>query len=611
MKDHHLRSHLLLSFFLLILFIVLIIGVFAYYFVQNDVISRGQRQVTTAINSAQSVYSEYIDQIGTLMDVAGENCDLNELKKTLDLDYIYEVPAQESDKLTSEIARKAAKGEKTGGTRIIAFEELKLRLPNEADDLTIKIIDTPKSRPCSLKELKSVMAIEYAIPIYGSSNEIKKIRCAGRIINKDFSIIDRIHGLVFEKRTYKNKPTGTVTIFQDDVRISTNVLNNQNKRAIGTRVSQEVYQKTVLQGRSFRDRAFVVTDWYLTHYEPIKNINDEIIGILYVGILEMPFNDLKRNVLLVFGGVIVLSVALAFLLAYFLVMRVVTPVENLIEAKNRLSEGDLEHRISIKSHICEFNQLFNSFNQMAEKVHQRDITLQSAKERAEDLNRRYVDLLGFVSHEFKGILSSVILNVYSLRQGLLGPVSPVQETTLDSIANNLDYLTGTVKNFLNLSRLENNRLETHKSRLHIKANLFDVSLEAFYSQIKKKNIEVINNIEPEAVIEADPSLMQVVANNLVNNAVKYGREDGRIILSSKQDGSETVITVYNDGKPISEEDIGKLFKKFSRVLYEGMEKIKGSGIGLFITKEIIEKHGGRIWVEPGKKGNSFIFTLKS
>jgi signal transduction histidine kinase len=102
-----------------------------------------------------------------------------------------------------------------------------------------------------------------------------------------------------------------------------------------------------------------------------------------------------------------------------------------------------------------------------------------------------------------------------------------------------------------------------------------------------------------------------VANNLVNNAVKYGNENGRIILSSKQSNDEITVTVYNDGKPIAEQDVDKLFKKFSRVIYEGMERVKGSGIGLFITKEIIEKHGGRIWVEPGKKGNSFIFTLKS
>jgi two-component system, NtrC family, sensor kinase len=611
MKDHHLRSHLLVSFFLLILFIVLVIGLFAYYFVQNDVISRGQRQVTTAINSAHSVYSEYISDMGKLMSVAGENNDLKDIQSALELDYIFEVPAAETESLVSDIAKKAAQGTKTGGTRIIPYEQLKSILPEKAQTFKIDIIDTPKSRPCRLRELKDVMAMEYAIPIYSTDGKLKSVRYGGRIINRDFSITDRMHGLVFEKRTYKNKPIGTVTIFQDDVRISTNVLNNNNKRAIGTRVSEEVYKRTVLEGQSFRDRAFVVTDWYLTHYEPIRDISGKIIGILYVGILEMPFNDLKRNVLLVFGGVIILSIALAFMLAYFLVMRAVHPVENLVEAKNRLSEGDLEHRISIQSHICEFNQLFNSFNQMAEKLHQRDITLKAAKERAEDLNKRYIDLLGFVSHEFKGILSSVILNVYSLRQGLLGPISPVQENTLDSIAGNLDYLTSTVKNFLNLSRLENDRLETHKSRLHVKENLFDVSLEAFYSQIKKKNMQVTNNIDPDAVIEADPSLMQVVANNLVNNAVKYGNENGRIILSSKQSNDEITVTVYNDGKPIAEQDVDKLFKKFSRVIYEGMERVKGSGIGLFITKEIIEKHGGRIWVEPGKKGNSFIFTLKS
>jgi len=70
------------------------------------------------------------------------------------------------------------------------------------------------------------------------------------------------------------------------------------------------------------------------------------------------------------------------------------------------------------------------------------------------------------------------------------------------------------------------------------------------------------------------------------------------------------IEVYNDGRPISAIDIDKLFKKFSRLDYEGEEKAKGTGIGLFITKEIIIHHGGKIRVEPKEKGNSFIFQLE-
>ncbi|MBN2831265.1 MAG: cache domain-containing protein [Candidatus Omnitrophica bacterium] len=106
-------------------------------------------------------------------------------------------------------------------------------------------------------------------------------------------LVDKINELVFGNEVYKGKPVGTVTIFQDDIRISTNVLNDKGERAVGTRVSKEVYDRVVIKGISWKDRAFVVTDWYFTTYEPIKDISGNIIGILYVGILEKPYADLK------------------------------------------------------------------------------------------------------------------------------------------------------------------------------------------------------------------------------------------------------------------------------------------------------------------------------
>ena len=70
------------------------------------------------------------------------------------------------------------------------------------------------------------------------------------------------------------------------------------------------------------------------------------------------------------------------------------------------------------------------------------------------------------------------------------------------------------------------------------------------------------------------------------------------------------VEFYNDGRPIAEIDLDKLFQKFSRLVYTGMEKVKGTGVGLFITKEIIEQHGGKIWAVPRETGNSFIFQLE-
>jgi two-component system sensor histidine kinase VicK len=101
-----------------------------------------------------------------------------------------------------------------------------------------------------------------------------------------------------------------------------------------------------------------------------------------------------------------------------------------------------------------------------------------------------------------------------------------------------------------------------------------------------------------------------VANNLIGNAVKYGLENGNITFKSEERINKVQIEVYNDSRPIKEEEKEKLFKKFSRLEDSKDRKVKGTGLGLFLTKEIITQHGGDIWVRPEENGNSFIFQIE-
>lgn len=250
---------------------------------------------------------------------------------------------------------------------------------------------------------------------------------------------------------------------------------------------------------------------------------------------------------------------------------------------------------------------FKNLNQ-EDKIQKKD-SKNSGRELSED-NKRYLDLIGFVSHELKGILSSIILNTYNLQNEIAGPLNPVQKKTLASISRNLDYLSNTVKNFLSLSRIEKGQMELNKTSIEVKSEVLEPSLEAFAQWISEKKIKVNNKINQELAVNADLGLIQIVINNLVSNAIKYGLEGGNIIIDKKFSGSSVEIEIYNDAKPIEGVDLEKLFKKFSRLLYRGTERIKGTGIGLFISKEIVEAHGGQIWVEPREDGNSFKFTLE-
>jgi signal transduction histidine kinase len=246
---------------------------------------------------------------------------------------------------------------------------------------------------------------------------------------------------------------------------------------------------------------------------------------------------------------------------------------------------------------------------MSSRLKERELSLNLSNEKLAELNKSYLDLLGFVAHELKGLLSSAVINAYSLRDGFLGMINFKQKKAVDSICRNLDYLDATVKKFLNLSRIERGNLDINKTEFSIGKDVFDYSIQTFIQLVNAKHMKVKNEIAPELKVRADIDLMQIVANNLVNNAIKYGLEGGEIRVSAKDDGEFFTIEVYNDSTPIPPDQIDRLFKKFSRLNTPEKKKVKGTGLGLYITKQIVEAHSGHIFVEAKDNGNSFIFTI--
>ncbi|MCF7873302.1 MAG: HAMP domain-containing histidine kinase [Candidatus Omnitrophica bacterium] len=247
---------------------------------------------------------------------------------------------------------------------------------------------------------------------------------------------------------------------------------------------------------------------------------------------------------------------------------------------------------------------------MNSKKYKKKDKLDISNQELESSDKQYLDLVGFVSHELKGILSSVVLNTYNLQNGLLGDLNPAQKKTLKSISRNLDYLTTTVRNFLNFSRIEKQELSLNKFRCLFKEDIVDVSIDSYSQAAADKDIKIINKAISSLEVEVDSGLLQIALNNLLSNAIKYGKEGREVVISTELDNNKVIVEIYNQGESIDKTDIDKLFKKFSRLHYRGTEKIKGTGIGLYITKEIINQHHGNIWVEPKPEGNSFKFSLE-
>ncbi|HLB73938.1 MAG TPA: cache domain-containing protein, partial [Sedimentisphaerales bacterium] len=514
--------------------------------------------------------------------------------------------SQADDKLVGLVM---ASGQPVAGTAIVAGEELVKEGAELAEQAHIEFIPTHKAKATDETQESAGMMIKAAGPIFGYDGKPVGVLYGGNLLNRDYRIVDKVKETVYKGEIYKGKDVGTATIFQGDLRISTNVANSDGTRAVGTRVSQEVNEQVLEKGLPWIGRSFVVNAWYKTAYEPIKDVNGDIVGILYVGILERPFNDMSRNIFFIFLTIVIAVTGLSAAVGAVLTRKISRPVERMLEATQELSGGDLGYEVESQTGTLEFNALAASFNEMAAELRRREESLKTINEELKTLNKTYLDVVGFVSHELKGIVATTIMNAAAVREGLFGQINPKQEQALDAVTKNLDYLRETVRKFLDLSRIEKGELAVIRKAVRLREDVFDPCVETFKAEIANRQMEVTNNIATDVIVSGDIDLLHIVANNLVGNAVKYGLDRGRVVISCEDLGDKVHVELYNDSQPIAHEDKPRLFKKFSRLDRKAGTKIKGTGLGLYITKEIIAKHGGDIWVEPRENGNSFLFTI--
>jgi len=602
-----LQSRILAAFVALIVVMTVMIGYLGYKIIKRDIFDRAQTAVLRDLKAARFFYEGRIHQIRQALTWVDDDVSpgaIQAFRVKARLDYLVVVEGPAAADLPSDIVRTALQNrDSVGGTRLLGADEMAALGVEDVSSRLIDVRPTQRARPTEKVRLHAVLTQEVARPVYNAQGDVVRVLYGGRIINQDFAFVDEIRELVFGNGVYEGKPIGTVTIFQDDVRVATNVLDRDGNRAVGTRVSEEVYRAVAEEGQIWDDRAFVVTDWYKTAYEPIRNAQGDIVGILYVGTLEAPFNDMAGRVLVLFlvivGGAAVMAVSLAFVLA----VGVSRPLTDIVKATDRISSGDLSVSVKTNTDIVELNTLAYAFNTMCTNLKEREENLQKS-------NQRYVELISFVAHELKGMLASAIMNTYSVRDGFLGMINFKQRKAIDSVARNLDYLTNIVRKFLSLGRIERGDLNVNRVTLKLYDDVFKVTLQALEAMIERKNLQVDNRIDSTYEISADLDLMQIVSNNLVSNAIKYSHKDGHILLQAETLRACYRIEVYNDSIPISEEQRARLFQKFSRLDNEQTKREKGTGLGLFITKQIVEAHGGRIWVEPREQGNAFIFEIE-
>jgi signal transduction histidine kinase len=224
-------------------------------------------------------------------------------------------------------------------------------------------------------------------------------------------------------------------------------------------------------------------------------------------------------------------------------------------------------------------------------------------------NRDYFSMLAFVTHELKSPLASLMLETEMLREGMFGSLEPLQREHVDNMLVKDRYMVTLIRQYLDLARIEGNRLDPAVRKVELFADVLEPSITLVQAQMDEKGMKLVRQTpDPPVDAQLDPDLMKIVMVNLLGNAVKYGRPGGEIRLRITVEPTRLVIAVWNAGPGFAESERGKLFHKFSRLDSSELRKEKGAGIGLYTSWRIVHAHGGRIRAES-QQGSWAEFTV--
>jgi two-component system NtrC family sensor kinase len=488
------------------------------------------------------------------------------------------------------VADVLSSGEHHGSTEVVPADNLEaVKLAEQA---RIRLLPTEKAAPEPFDPCEGTagLALMGVSPILDEDGQVIGSVLAGHLFNRDFTLVDRIKEVA---------GVDTATIFFGDLRVSTNVpLDEAGNRAIGTRVSQEVFDQVLLKGEEFTGEAFVVNQNYITRYRPLMNHRKEVVGILYVGAEQASFQRLldsfRSQVFLISGATMLLAVFIAIPVAW----SISRPLSSLATATRRVARGDWTVRLPIEGY-AEMQSLAETFNRMVETLEDTQEQLVQ-KEKLASVGQ----LAAGVAHEINNPLGSVLLYADILRKETPED-DPQQQEDLDMIIREATRCKTIVNDLLNFSR--QNEVMAQETDLNelLEELAAELGKQEFYEQVN-----IVSELDPGLPnIQADPLQLRQVFVNLMNNAAEAMPHGGTLCLRTRQGPSDGFVTVEveDTGIGISEENMKRIFTPFFTTKPIG----KGTGLGLAIIYGIVKMHRGQIGVQsqPGQ-GTRFTITLR-
>lgn len=639
---------------------------FAIYTIDSFILRQAQNKVINDLNSAHAVYysqlrrlKEKINRAATsypLIKALSEN-NQAAIKRELQNFSQYEKltlltltdsfgkvimrannPEIKNDKPNLSLIAEALNDNSGVSTEILTIKELNRENPNLLHLVDVKLVSTPKARETQHTKLDNCMLIIAAWPVNDPDGNLVGVLYGGKLLNRNNLIVDRIKTVIFSDAAFSGQDIGTVTIFQDDVRIATNVKNSAGNRAIGTRVSQEAYDKVVINRQKWTDRAFVVNNWYISAYEPIYNAKNEVIGILYVGMLEKPFNSFRNNVIAVLIAILILGAFLTFLIVFFYARSFSQRIKDMKDELRKVAAGQFKTEVKIQGND-ELSQLALSFNKMIKALHERDEAIEQLHkelenkviQRTTELETRNLELTEMKHHllEMMGDKKAINFRLEEslqhlqqvqqqlVRSGKLAALGSLVAGVAHEINNPINIISGNLEllemdpdiknNFateIELITQQNTRIKKIIGNMLGFARVRQSSLQEI--DINEIVNQVITPLQPQLetlhisfetrlrackLLVSDEASLSQILTNLLCNSIQAMPDGGCITVTTMETHGGIEIIISDSGCGMTPQQMENMFNPFYST------KAGGTGIGLAIGYELLRSLGGDINVE--------------
>ena len=654
---------LVLVLFPLLLTALLTVGFVVYWsqdFSQNQLLRRVNTDLNVAHASFVRLQRDYLNQLERLAtshafytafangDVERIQDQLAVMRETTGFDFVNVTDLHGRWILTQSPATVGAsklgplhRQVVTWGTpgvdiEIYSREDLENENPQLSEAARIALVETPHAAPSGRTLEDRAMVIRVIVPVRDPKGTMLALLDGGVVLNNSFGLVDGIRDLVYGPESLPEGSFGTVTLFLDDVRISTNVPVSPGERALGTRVSEVVRASVLEQGNTWVDFAFVVNDWYISAYEPISDAYGRRVGMLYAGFLEAPFRHAYYRTL----GAALLLLLLGMLIASLVVVRgakaIFKPIESIAAVVRDIRKGE-DKRVGGLAKDDEIGELATQFDATLNLLTLRNDEIRQAAERLEskvdertrelkEKNQRLQEtiaqlgaarqqlvsaeklaalgeLTAGVAHEINNPIAVIQGNMDVLRQELGKDVGRVQ-VEVDLIVEQVARIHAIVDKLLRYSRPSAYGAELQEVEPN---RLIDETLVLVEHEMAAKSLRVETDYRATNSITIAAQELQQVLVNLLVNAAHASAAGGRITVSTRNcdGGGGVAIRIRDQGVGITAEHLPRVFDPFFTT-----KRVGGTGLGLSVSYGLLRRYGGDINVtsEPGK-GTTFEVLL--